>query len=224
MRGWSPEFRFKWRLSREDLVNTGFDMKFLAEGLSEPDVDAAGLHINVLEFIAIIMGLWLIIVLSWRCLAPVGSHIFAVFADNTSALSWLRYASCSHCANVHSLAHFTLALLFASGFQGKVQGHHLASHLNQGANALSHCITYPTWACLMAQCSQLLTCITYRLPCKLLSLLASMSSGAQTGEVSVAQMTRLLLNLVPNTRRVGSSRIATTTSLLQPSRLSRHSH
>jgi len=71
-------------------------MKFLADTSIEPSVDASGLHINVLEFVAIIINLWLVIVLSRRHPVPVGGHVFAVFANNTSALSWLRYASRSH--------------------------------------------------------------------------------------------------------------------------------
>ena len=110
---------FKWRLSRTDLIAAGFDMKLLEESESEPAIDALGLHINVLEFVAIILNLWLIIILSQRHHVPVGGHIFAVFADNTSALSWLRYASRSHRPNVRRLARFASALLFALGFQGQ---------------------------------------------------------------------------------------------------------
>jgi hypothetical protein len=51
--------------------------------------DADGLHINLLEFIAIIINIWL--ALSWVRSAPTppGGHIIAILADNTSALSWL---------------------------------------------------------------------------------------------------------------------------------------
>ena len=105
-------------------------MKALEGTSVELEADASGTHINVLEFAAIIVNLWLIIILSHWHVDPVGGHIFAVFADNTSALSWLCYASCLHHSNVCHLAHFTLALLFASGFQGKVQGRHLAGKLN----------------------------------------------------------------------------------------------
>jgi hypothetical protein len=92
-------------LSHDDLINAGFDMKFLAKGLSKLDIDATGLHINVLEFVAIIMNLWMIIVMSHHHPAPVGGHIFAIFVENTSALSWLHcYASRSHQANICCLA------------------------------------------------------------------------------------------------------------------------
>jgi hypothetical protein len=147
----------------------------------------------------------------------VGGHIFAVFADNTSALSWLRYASRSHRPNVRQLARFVSALLFASGFQGKVQGKHLAGVANRGADALSRCRQYPTRACATRRCSHLSTCQAYRLPRKLSLLLASITSSTRTEEVSAQEMTELL-NLVPSTLRVGCNGSATTTSLSPPSR------
>jgi hypothetical protein len=54
-------------------------MKHLEDMVSEPAVDAQGVHINVLEFVAIIINLWLLIVLSWHHSEPVGGHVFAVF-------------------------------------------------------------------------------------------------------------------------------------------------
>jgi hypothetical protein len=119
--GWSPEYSFKWRLNCDDLVYAGFDMKLLEGSSNKPAVDASGVHINVHEFVAIIINLWLVIILSRRRPVPPGGHVFAVFTDNTSALSWLRYASRSHRSHVRRLARFTSALLFASGFQGRVQ-------------------------------------------------------------------------------------------------------
>lgn len=221
--GWSPDLLFRWRLSRSDLVHAGFQMKRLNSFSREPDADAEGIHINVLEFVAIIINLWMMIVLSRRRPVQVGGNIFAVFADNTSALSWLRYASRSHRANVRRLARFTSALLFASGFQGKVQGKHLAGRLNRGADALSRCRLFPTWASVTAQCSLLSSCTTFRIPHELLSLLGSMSSDRPTEALSDELMTKLL-SLEHNTLRVGSNEMASTTSRSKPSRSSRRSH
>jgi hypothetical protein len=118
---WSPDDLFRWRLSRSDLIHAGFQMKHLKRNARELDINEPGTHINVLEFVAIIINLWLmIVVVSRRHPAPISGHIFAVFANNTSALSWLCYASRLHCPNVCRLARFTSALLFALGFQGKV--------------------------------------------------------------------------------------------------------
>jgi hypothetical protein len=206
--GWSPDFLFKWRLSKTDLIRMGFDLSPSDPCTLDLDNDENCLHINILEFVAIIINLWLVIVVSRRRTEPEGGHIFAIFADNTSALSWLHYASRSHRPAVCCLAQFTSALLFASGFQGKVQGCHLAGKLNRGADALSRCQQFPTWASAMAQCSPLLQCTTYyRLPHELLLLLGSMSSNKPSVEVSGALMARCL-SLVPATLRVGSSETA----------------
>jgi hypothetical protein len=221
--GWSPDLLFRWRLSRDDLVHAGFDMKLLRHDTGEPDLDARGVHINVLEFVAIIVNLWLTIVLSRRRPIPVGGNIFAVFADNTSALSWLRYASRSHRPHVSRLARFVSALLFASDFQGKIQGRHLAGQINRGADALSRCRQYPTWASATAQCSLLSSCDTYRIPHELLSVLGSMTSNKPI-EVEYAALTIKLLKLVPNTLRVGWNEMAMTTSRSKPSRTTKRSH
>jgi hypothetical protein len=131
--GWSPNILFRWRLSRSNLIHTSFHMKYLKRNAWELDIGEPGTHINVLEFVAIIINLWLMIVVSRRRPARIDRHIFAVFTDNTSALSWLCYASHSHHPNVRRLARFTSALLFASGFQGKVQDPHLVGCLNHRA-------------------------------------------------------------------------------------------
>jgi hypothetical protein len=83
-------------------------------------------------------------------LAAPGGHVIAVFADNTSALLWLHYASCLHCHHVLCLAHFTSALAFVCfGFSGQSAGLTSLGHLNCGADALSCCLTSPTWASVM---------------------------------------------------------------------------
>jgi hypothetical protein len=91
--GWSPKYQFKWRLNRDNLIHAGFHMKVLEESAIAPAVNASGIHINVLEFVAIIINLWMIIVLSRRHPAPPGGHIFAVFAGLAAFLSFLFCAS-----------------------------------------------------------------------------------------------------------------------------------
>jgi hypothetical protein len=221
--GWSPDDLFRWRLSRSDLIHAGFQMKHLKRNARELDINEPGTHVNVLQFVAIIINLWLMIVVSHHRPAPIGGHIFAVFANNTSALSWLRYACHLHHPNVRRLARFTSALLFASGFQGKVQGRHLAGHLNWGADALSCCLLYPTWASATEQCSLLSKCTTFRLPHELISLLGLITSNMPTEALSEEVMIRLL-NLAPSTLHVGSNKMATTTSRSKPSRSSKRSH
>jgi hypothetical protein len=92
--GWSKQLGFLWRITRCELLDCGIPMRLIdSEGealtLRPSPADADGLHINLLEFIAIIINIWL--ALSWVRSAPTppGGHIIAILADNTSALSWL---------------------------------------------------------------------------------------------------------------------------------------
>jgi hypothetical protein len=119
--GWSPVDLFRWRLSRSDLIYAGFQMKHLKRNAWEPDINAPGTHINVLEFVAIIINLLLMIVLSCRCPAPIGGHLFAVFADNTSAVvaSLRVLLASSKCASPCPL-HLSIVVCF--GFPGKSTG------------------------------------------------------------------------------------------------------
>jgi len=51
---------------RDDLIATGFDMKAISEDTCKPDRSSDGEHINVLEFVTIIIELWFVIVLMMR--------------------------------------------------------------------------------------------------------------------------------------------------------------
>ena len=86
---------------REELIDLKFDMKVINKtGKLLRAEDSTGLHINVLEFVAIIINVWLALYFLRQDPDKVGGHIAAIWADNTSALSWLRHASrlCScHC-------------------------------------------------------------------------------------------------------------------------------
>jgi hypothetical protein len=103
MGGWSPTLDFMWRLTWDDLLAAGFDMRLIdlvGKDLRQfqdcfPD-DDRGLHINILELIAIFINTWLVLYhIRWRD-APTGGWIVNIQADNTSALSWLHFAARSH--------------------------------------------------------------------------------------------------------------------------------
>ena len=50
-----------WRLSREDLIGCGISVPTLAmltQGF-KPGIDSEEQHINVLEFLAIVVGVWM---------------------------------------------------------------------------------------------------------------------------------------------------------------------
>ncbi len=99
--GWSPNFKVQWRLTRADLLELGFNLKIVNAISGEPKSDEVGLHINPLEFIAVIINLWLFlcsIKSSDHC--PTG-YILDLLSDNTSALSWMHLTATtkSRCCN-----------------------------------------------------------------------------------------------------------------------------
>jgi len=95
---WSPHdhFDFVWRLTREDLGQAGFDMKAINEDTCKLDGTNYGLHINILEYIAIIIELWFVIILITRLGPRDSRYVMTLKSDNTSALSWMCYAARSH--------------------------------------------------------------------------------------------------------------------------------
>ena len=95
--GWCKEFSFVWRLTRNDMVIAGFPMKELDTNFQEldrwtpkeqlPDRHDNLLHINTLEFLAIIINVWLCLYFIKRRPPNEGGHHVLVRADNTSAIS-----------------------------------------------------------------------------------------------------------------------------------------
>ena len=81
--GWCADPPFMWRLSDADLSAMGFDVKALRDGASEPLATTDGLHINVLEFLTLIVNIWL----TQRLLniggPRVGGHIIQALAQTT---------------------------------------------------------------------------------------------------------------------------------------------
>jgi hypothetical protein len=112
--GWSSTYSFMWRLLRHDLVALGFDMKLIASTNQslERVSDDNGLHINILEFVGIIINVWLLIYFVKANGTPNGGAIIDLLANNTSRLSWLRYAARSHSTPVRHLAFFVRPFFF----------------------------------------------------------------------------------------------------------------
>jgi hypothetical protein len=95
--GWSPNYKFMWRLTKADLESCGFNMQRIREFESEPAFfNEKGLHINLLEFVAIAINLWLAIWFIKKDPNKPGGHVLLIEADNTSALSWLRHSARCH--------------------------------------------------------------------------------------------------------------------------------
>jgi hypothetical protein len=221
--GWSAEFNFKWRLTRQDLINAGFDMKAIDADTQEPDgTDPDGEHINVLEFVVIIIQAWFTIRFIMERGDIIGGYIVTILTDNTSALSWMRYAARSHRPSVRELSRFLLGLTLACSIPFKLSGRHIQGKKNVGADALSRPLEFPTWASATEQCSRLQTCQAYRVPFELLSALATIISCAKTGAVYEPPMTKLL-TLALTTLSTGSADSASTSSASRPTHRSRRS-
>jgi hypothetical protein len=220
--GWCASPPFMWRLSDTDLARCGFEVKALRDGATEPLATADGLHINVLEFLALIINTWLALSLLGRLPARLGGEILAVLADNTSALSWMRHASRSHSPPVRRLARCLSALLLASPLQVAASGAHIPGRENVAADRLSRVNEYPSWASVTNNLSHLATLPAYRLPHSLLSLLSSTISTPYLAEEFVPTMTRLL-TLAPVTLEIGCPHSATLTSYSPGSRRNKRS-
>ena len=103
---WSAHFgTFMWRVMREDLLLFGFDMKPIGQASNEPHVSATpGLHINPLEFLAVLINLWIALkLISLGDLCPTG-YILDLLSDNTMALSWTHVAATTPNLELQQLA------------------------------------------------------------------------------------------------------------------------
>jgi hypothetical protein len=100
-------------------------------------------------------------------------HIFRIWADNTSALSWLKNTSCDTNPIFCCLVRFLMATLVASGIPCIIQGEHIPGEKNVGADRLFHPTLSPTWASIIADCPQVNLWWRCHLPPGLLSALAS---------------------------------------------------
>jgi hypothetical protein len=109
--GWSPEFEIQWSLTKADLIELGFDMKVKDAITGEPDPDQLGLHINLLEFIATIINLWLLLHLVMTLPEQTTGYIVDLLSDNTSALSWMKVTAPTKDSCFQPLARFASALL-----------------------------------------------------------------------------------------------------------------
>jgi hypothetical protein len=205
--GWSPTLKFMWRVTREQLVEAGFNMKAIgADGeAARIAADDNSLHINVLEFVGIIINIWFTIIYTRRDPEKLGGHIVSVIADNTSALSWFRHASRSHRPAVRNLAFLCHCLIIFSQTSDftKFEGTHIPGKTNCEADALSRPELFPTVGCAIRRFSQLQTCRAFLLPFGLLSTIASAISSPEI-EASFVSRTTTLLTLEPTSSPVGA--------------------
>ena len=179
--GWSPTFRFFWRLIAAELLAMGFPLHELGPGASEPEevADPNRLHINVLEFITLIIDLWLTIYFVKLDPTKAGGHIAQLLGDNTSALSWLRYATRTKKTPVRHLAIFAQYLLTFSGTSDFLQltGCHISGFENSEADAFSRPELHPTLASVIETYSHLTNFHRILIPSELLSTILQLISS-----------------------------------------------
>ncbi len=195
--GWSPSYHFMWRVHRDELTAHGFAMVALGPLADREPTDnptEAELHINILEFVALIINVWFCL---WhiRRFEPdkVGGHILNIRGDNTSALSWLRFSTRSRNSVVRRLSRFLVLLFTKSVFPGRLIGSHIAGKINDEADCLSRPVSRaPTWASVIEQCSHLETCRPLGVPSLVLSVISRLLSPTAIAEVSEQEMTTLL--------------------------------
>jgi len=216
MGGWSTDLPHMWRLSISDLAACSLPVfgRHNIHNYFEQNVESRPVHINILEFVALIIDLWFII----RRLAqqhatdpqsvPPGGYRILALADNTSALSWLQYATRTRRPVVRRMARFLTAFLsspFPAQFV-RVQGRHLAGKLNVDADLLSRFELAPSWESAVLTSSNLAPLPTCQLPRRILSLLAFLAEQEPTEAWFANAMTTLwTAELLPFAH--GSSRL-----------------
>ncbi len=218
--GWTLNFgALMWRVTREDLLAFGFNMKSIGPATNEPtDPAQQGLHINPLEFLAAIINLWLALKCISLGLPCSTGTILDLLSDNTTALSWTHVAATTPNPDLQQLARFASALFVqAARLLTRVQPSHIPGLLNEEVDTLSLCSKsgqIPSWELVISQHCLLQTCRICLLPRKLLYTLAHTISSPQTA-VIFDEVTTDLLTLDLNFLPIGSL-AKDLTSSLQP--------
>jgi hypothetical protein len=182
---------------RDALLQYDFPMKHIDTAGEPVDFDAKGLHINPLEFIAIIINVWIALKLIATYPHLATGYILLLLSDNTSAISWLRTAGKCQDPAIRRLAHLASALLVrACSLTTLFQSRHIPGIQNDEADCLSCLVkgSIPSWDYVITRCSQLETCRICLLPPELLSVIAETLSSPPI-EATYKDVTTQLLKL-----------------------------
>ena len=188
---------FIWRLSANDLRECGWKISGdgrVQEADFTPRNDDDEAHINILEFLAIVINMWLLLkLLSNREGQEKQKHVIARFlADNTSALSWLSHASRTKRPRVRNLARLLTSLLLSRDLPIQVSGMHIPGETNRDTDRLSRFSEHPSWVSLMRDASlNYQNLPAYRVPRKLLTIAWSAVSNSQIADTSEQVTTAL---------------------------------
>ena len=213
-------FNAMWRLSNADIMSLGIDPLYLRPRGAEFGDDDALLHVNIGEFIAIIINIWLAITLAQHHQLPPGGWIWKAGADNTSALSWMRYASRTRSPVIMALARFLTALITFAPFPLNLQGYHIPGIDNIGPDALSRPHQFPTWESVFEAAPALRPYKAYLVPRKFISVITSVILN-RLPSPQMKQQIEQLWTIAPTTFDTSASRSASQTSLSLPARAKR---
>jgi hypothetical protein len=100
-------------------------MKVFDTACLNAPVNAAGLHINILEFFALIINLWFVLWATHALEALLGGWILSLRTDDRSALSWLlQHSDRTKDPIVRPLSRFLIQMLVQACFHGNSIGLH----------------------------------------------------------------------------------------------------
>ena len=163
-------------------------------------------HINVLEFIAIFINVYSVIISlksldAWPSLnfyLPSGAKVLCL-ADNTSALSWASHPTRTRTSQIKRLGSALNYLIFSATdlLPIALPFSHIQGELNSKADALSRLEKFPTWESIWTTFPSMRRLLLYRVPSTLISLIKSILSGTSTEE----QLRLATLKLLKTERR-----------------------
>jgi hypothetical protein len=190
--GFSDTLQFQWRLAISVFSFQGSS--------SDPGEDQP--HINILEFIAIIINIYLCIIAlsSVRFRRRLHLHdeagiLVNCWADNTSALSWMAHASRSHSMPIRNLSLFLVSLVYHANslFPVQFSGCHIAGMNNLMADALSRPLIYPSYNSIFAAFPALQPLRRCQVPQRLIAMILSCLSPQPMEVPSEATIKKLLV-------------------------------
>jgi hypothetical protein len=159
-------------------------------------------HINLLEFVAVTINLFIAIKMLLHLPHPPTGFVLELIADNTSALAWLKFAATTENLSVCALARLTSCLVMhASNHLISLQCSHISGPANVEADCLSRLLPtgfVPSWDYVIAQCSRLIPSQVCLLPSKLISSLAELTASPSTA-VRFDELAKRLLTLKVDT-------------------------
>jgi len=157
------------------------------------------IHINIYEFIAIIINLFFSILRMQEKATKAkyltsNGYVIHAMSDNTSALSWMRHASRSRAAPTRNLALFLVTFLFYANsiIPLSTHGLHVPGDLNDYADALSRPQKYPSYEAVWKKFGAIRHLQCYRVPQQLTAMINSCLSPNLIPVPSEREMRQLL--------------------------------